>query len=63
MNQVELGLKAWTTMPSLIYLFVFHVHGSVRSPLELGLQTLWTVMWVLGIELTSSGRVASALNH
>lgn len=35
----------------------------MSDSLELELQTIVAAMWVLGIELESSGRAASALNY
>jgi hypothetical protein len=41
------------------------MYGCVKvpSPMEVKLQTVVIATWVLGMELRTSGRAASTLNH
>jgi hypothetical protein len=66
-----LGISAKSHHPWVdFYLFLFYIHWCfgciyvcvrVSDPLELELQTFGSAMWIMGIELRSSGRAASAL--
>ena len=64
-------LQRLSFFPKIYYLYIYtHMHTytvavfrHTRWGHRIPLQMVWVTMWLLGVELRTSGRAVSALNH